>query len=445
MTDTKRTHVRHLIVAMLFAASCYSYGDRLALSVASPGMEKQFSLDDLQLGLLFSGFSWAYVLAQLPSGALLDHFGAKRVYGVSIIAWTFCAALVGCTGFLPPAWVVPAIFSLRLLSGLAQSPVFPGNGRIVAAWFPVSERGRASATFNSSQYFALVTFAPLFGWLTHAYGWQSCFWFMAVFGSVLAVLWFRSVHNVTDHPKISSTEIDHIVSGGGLLHINRLAGSTSRPITWTSIRFLLSQRMLIGIYLGQFCITTLTYFFITWFPVYLMKARHMSLLQGGLAVALPALCGSVGSLLGGTCSDLLIRSGRSLDFARKAPIIGGMLLSTTMILCSYTTSQFMVVLLMSISFFGKGFGALGWTVIADTSPRELIGINGGVFNLFGNLAGITTPLLIGLLLKKTGNYEYALLFVAGAAVMAIVSYLFVVGPIRRLELSMANTPERGSL
>ena len=74
------------------------------------------------------------------------------------------------------------IFVLRLLSGLAQSPVFPGNGRIVAAWFPTAERGRASAIFNASQYFALVVFGPLFGWLTQRYGWQSCFWFMTVFG-----------------------------------------------------------------------------------------------------------------------------------------------------------------------------------------------------------------------------------------------------------------------
>lgn len=435
MTEIRRTHVRHLIVAMLFIASCYSYGDRSALSIASADMEKQFALSSVQLGFLFSGFGWAYVLAQLPCGALLDQYGAKRIYGLSIIGWTTCAVLIGCTGYLPAAWVVPAIFSLRLLSGLSQAPVFPGNGRIVAAWFPVSERGRASATFNSSQYFALVTFAPLFSWLTHSHGWQSCFWFMGAFGYVLAFVWFRTVHDVKNHPKISRGEVEHIENGGGLLHINRLAGSATKPLTLTSLGYLLSQRMLLGIYLGQFCITTLTYFFITWFPVYLMKARHMSLLQGGFAVALPALCGSVGGLLGGTCSDLLVRRGHSLNFARKAPIIAGMLLSTTMILCSYTASQTLVVVLMSISFFGKGFGALGWTVIADTSPRELIGVNGGVFNLFGNLAGITTPLIIGLLVAKTGNYEYALLFVAAAAIGAIVSYLFVVGPIHRLEYS----------
>jgi MFS transporter, ACS family, glucarate transporter len=196
--------------------------------------------------------------------------------------------------------------------------------------------------------------------------------------------------------------------------------------------------MLIGIYIGQFCINTLTYFFITWFPVYLVQARHMSTLRGGLAAALPALCGSVGGILGGICSDKLLRMGRSLSFARKAPIIAGMLLSIIMIACNYTNVQALVMFLMSLAFFGKGFGALGWTVIADTSPKELIGLNGGLFNLFGNMAGITTPIVIGYLVKKTGSFDDALIFVGAAALLAIVSYVFIVGDIRRLEFQPAR-------
>ncbi len=210
--------------------------------------------------------------------------------------------------------------------------------------------------------------------------------------------------------------------------------SSGNPLTWAGVKQLLSQRMLVGIYLGQFCITTLTYFFLTWFPVYLVQARHMSLLQGGLAAALPALCGSVGGILGGLCSDALLRRGHSLTFARKAPIIAGMLLSVTMIACNYTNVQALVMFLMSLAFFGKGFGALGWTVIADTSPKELIGLNGGLFNLFGNTAGITTPIVIGYLVKRTGSFNDALIFVGVAALLAIFSYVVIVGEIKRLEL-----------
>lgn len=436
MTADKPTHIRYLIVAILFLASCFSYGDRVALSIAGTAMQKEFSLDPVKLGFLLSGFSWAYVAGQLPSGGLLDRFGSKRVYGISIVLWTICAFLIGFVGYVGTAYAFSAIFVLRLASGLAQSPVFPGNGRIVAAWFPTAERGGASAIFNASQYFALVVFAPLFGWLTHSFGWRSCFWFMGLFGFVLAFIWLKGVYNVKDHPLISQSEIEFIEKGGGLVNVDRVAGtkSSGTPLTWAGVWQLLGQRMLVGIYIGQFCITTLTYFFITWFPVYLVQARHLSLLRGGIAAALPALCGSVGGILGGICSDALLRRGYSLTIARKAPIIAGMLLSVTMIACNYTNVQSMVMFLMSLAFFGKGFGALGWTVIADTSPKELIGLNGGLFNLFGNTAGITTPIVIGYLVKKTGSFNDALIFVGVTALLAIFSYVVIVGEIKRLEL-----------
>jgi ACS family glucarate transporter-like MFS transporter len=424
------------VVAMIFIASCFSYGDRVALSVAGTAMQKQLALNPVRFGFLLSGFSWAYVLGQLPSGGLLDRFGSKRVYGISIFAWTICAFLIGFAGYLPTAYIFSVIFALRLLSGLAQSPVFPGNGRIVAAWFPTAERGTASAIFNSSQYFALVAFAPIFGWLTHSHGWQWTFWFMGIFGLVLVFAWSKIIYNVPDHPLISQSEIGYIERGGGLVNIDRAVGkSAGRALTWSGVAQLLQQRMLVGIYIGQFCITTLTYFFITWFPVYLVQARHMSVLKGGFAVALPALCGSVGGVLGGIWSDSLLRRGRSLTFARKLPIIAGMLLSTTMIACNYTTAQSVVLFLMSLAFFGKGVGALGWTVIADTSPKELIGLNGGLFNLFGNTAGITTPIIIGFIVQKTGSFNGALVFVGITALMAIFSYVVIVGEIKRLELN----------
>jgi ACS family glucarate transporter-like MFS transporter len=432
----KTTHIRYLIVAMLFIASCFSYGDRVALSIAGASMERELALDPAKLGWLLSGFSWSYALGQLPSGGLLDRFGSKRVYGISIVLWSLCAFLVGCTGHIAAAWAFSTIFVLRLLSGLAQTPVFPGNGRIVAAWFPTAERGGASAIFNASQYFALVAFAPLFGWLTHTYGWRSCFWFMGCFGCVLAIAWWKLVYNVTEHPMISRAEIETIERGGGLVSLDRVAGSSARanPMTWAGVRELLGQRMLVGIYLGQMCITTLTYFFLTWFPIYLVQARHMSIVKGGIAAALPALFGSIGGVLGGVSSDALLRRGASLTFARKAPIVAGMLLAVTILGCNYTNTQAVVMVLMTIAFFGKGFGALGWAVIADTSPKELIGLNGGLFNMLGNISGITTPLVIGYLVKKTGSFHDALIFVAAAPLLAIFSYVVIVGEIKRLEL-----------
>jgi ACS family glucarate transporter-like MFS transporter len=421
---------------MLFLVSTFSYGDRVVLSIAGISFAKDLHLDALKIGYLFSGFSWAYAAAQLPAGGLLDRFGSKQIYGFSILGWSLCALLVGMAGYLSAASAFIAIFALRLLSGLAQAPVFPGNGRVVAAWFPTQERGRASAIFNSSQYFSVVLFAPLMGWIAVRFGWKECFWFLAVLGSLLTVIWFRVVYEVKDHPTINQQEIDHIQGGGGLLTIagNRW-GAKGNSLTWQTVKALLGNRMLVGIYLGQFCIVTLTWFFLTWFPVYLSQARHMSIMKVGLVAALPALCGFTGGILGGTFSDRLLLDGRTLTWARKTPIVIGMSLSMLMIVCNYVNTQWLIILLMSIAFFGKGFGALGWTLISDTSPKGMIGLNGGLFNLIGNLAGISTPIIIGYLVKKTGSFNDALLFVAGVAVLAIVSYLPIAGKIRRLEHS----------
>lgn len=438
LAEGRQTRIRYFIICILFVVSCFSFADRSTLSQAATAMPKGMDLTPARLSYLLFAFGWAYALGQLPSGGLLDRFGSKRVYGIAIIGWSVCAFVTAFAGYLTASAAFTAIFILRILSGLAQSPVFPGNGRIVAAWFPTSERGRASAIFNSSQYFALPIFAPIFGWLIHTAGWQSCFWFIGALGAVLTIVWFTSIYGPKDHPRISPSEIELIESGGGLVNTDTQAGAKKNTLTWATVKMLLSYRMLVGVYIGQYCITTLTWFFLTWFPLYLSQARHMSVLKVGFAAAVPGLCGGVGGILGGVISDRLLRSGCSLSFARKLPIMAGMGLSMTIIACNYAHSQAMMLFFMSLSFFGKGVGALGWTVISDTSPKGMVGMNGALFNLFGNTAGITTPLIIGYIVEKTHSYNGALIFVGLIAFCAIVSYGPIVGEIKRIELAPAN-------
>jgi ACS family glucarate transporter-like MFS transporter len=116
--------------------------------------------------------------------------------------------------------------------------------------------------------------------------------------------------------------------------------------------------------------------------------------------------------------------------ARKTPIVCGMLLSTTMIACNYVEADWLVITVMSLAFFGKGIGALGWAVVADTSPKEAGGMSGALFNTFGNTAGITTPIVIGYILE-TGSFSGALVFVGANALVTILCYLLMVGEIKR--------------
>ena len=431
----RQTHVRYLIITILFVVSCFSFADRSALSQAVTAMPKDFNLNAQRMSYLLFAFGWAYALGQLPSGGLLDRFGSKRVYGIAIIGWSVCAFLIAFAGYPVAGAAFTVIFILRVLSGLFQSPVFPGNGRIVASWFPASERGSVSAIFNSAQYFALPIFAPIFGWLIHGYGWRSCFWFMGALGALLTVVWYTNIFGVKEHPRISQAEIETIERGGGLVNTDSAAGVKKNTLTWATVKMLLSYRMLVGVYIGQYCITTLTVFFSTWFPIYLSQGRHMSALKVGFAAAVPGLCGGFGGILGGIVSDKLLARGCSLTFSRKLPIMAGMALSMAIIACNFAASQSIMLLLMSVSFFGKGIGALGWTVISDTSPKGMVGMNGALFNLFGNTAGITTPLIIGYILGKTNSFNGALVYVGIIAFCAILSYGAIVGEIKRLDFS----------
>src|SRR3974390_2755208 len=143
----------------------------------------------------------------------------------------------------------------------------------------------------------------------------------------------------------------------------------------------------------------------------------MSVITVGLGAAVPGLCGGFGGILGGIISDRLLARGCSLSFARKLPIMAGMALSMTIVACNYASTQSVMLFFMSLAFFGKGIGALGWTVISDPSPKGMIGMNGALFNLCGNLAGVTTPLIIGYIVK-THSYDGALIFVAAIAFCA---------------------------
>lgn len=433
MQASKNTHVRYLILFLLFVVTTINYADRATIAIAGSSLQKDLGIDAVTLGFIFSAFGWAYVLGQIPGGWLLDRFGSKKVYAISIFTWSAFTLLQGFVGYLPMANAVLALFLLRFLVGAAEAPSFPGNARIVAAWFPAAERGTASAIFNSAQYFATVLFAPLMGWIVHAFGWEHVFVVMGAFGIAFSLAWIKFIHNPKEHPMISAQELDHITQGGALVDMDSAQKGRSGP-KWGYIKQLLCNRMMAGIYLGQFCINGITYFFLTWFPVYLVQERGMTILKAGFIASLPAICGFIGGVLGGVISDWLLRRGHSLTLARKLPIIGGLLLSTTIVACNYVQLEWVVVGFMALAFFGKGVGALGWAVMSDTSPKQIAGISGGLFNMFGNLASISTPIVIGYIISTTGSFKWALVYVGANALVAIFAYLVIVGPIKRVEL-----------
>ncbi|TDV72557.1 ACS family glucarate transporter-like MFS transporter [Pseudomonas sp. LP_7_YM] len=432
----RRSRYRFLILAMITIVLALSSGDRAAISVAGSDMGKELGISSVEMGYLFSAFSWAYVVFLIPSGWLTDRLGSKKTLTAAIAIWSVLTIGMGMVHFI--GMVVPLLLGLRFLLGIAESPVGPGCTRVIASWFPSSERGMAGAIFNSAQYISLAFFTPLMGWLCYRFGWEYVFIIMGLIGLCIAGIWWKVYYLPVKHPKMNAAELEYIRAGEGLVD---LEGRKTDPVATGSglsslaeVALLFKSRMLAGMFLSQYCVSAITWFYVTWFPIYLVKERGFDILQAGLVASIPALCGLIGAVSSGFFSDYLVRRTQSLSIARKTPIIAGVLLSSTMILCNYVDSQVLVIAVMSLAFFGKGFGNLGFSVVADTAPREMVGMTGGVFNAMGNIAGIVTPVVIGYLLHSSGSFNSALIYVGAHGLLAAFSYLFIVGKIQRLHL-----------
>ncbi len=429
----KTGRVRWTVLAMLFAVTVVNYADRATLGAAAPLLTDELKIDKLELGIVFSAWGWAYVIAQMPGGWLLDRFGTRRVYFWAIALWSAFTAAQGAVVWLSGTLAIAVLFVLRFFVGMAEGPSFPGNARTVAAWFPAKERGTASAIFNAAQYFAIVLFGPIMAWIATGFGWPWLFVFMGVLGVALACSWLLTVHDPRDHPRLGAAEMDYITQGGAML-----AGPAPAPGTSLSARaqlkVLLTTPSLIGLYLSQYFINTLTFFFTTFMTLYLVEERGLSIVKAGLFVTIPALCGFAGGILGGLFSDYLLRRGFSLTAARKIPITIGMVSAVTILGCVWAESNTAILMFMSFAFFGKGLGSLGWAVMSDVAPRECAGLSGGIFNMCGNMSSIVTPILIGWILKETASYDLVLSLVGLSALAAALCYLVLVGRIERVEL-----------
>ncbi|ECT8883986.1 MFS transporter [Salmonella enterica] len=430
-TIIKRTKVRHTILIFLFLATVFNYADRATLSVVAPIMSKELGFDPEAMGLAFSSFGIAYVIMQLPGGWLLDRYGSRLVYGCALIGWSLVTMFQGTIYLYGNPLIVLVI--LRLLMGAIEAPAFPANSRLSVQWFPNNERGFVTSVYQAAQYISLGIITPLMTIILHNLSWHFVFYYIGAIGVMLGIFWLMKVKDPMHHPKVNQAEIDYIRSGGGEPSL----GCKKEPqkITFAQIKTVCVNRMMIGVYIGQFCVTSITWFFLTWFPTYLYQAKGMSILKVGFVASIPAIAGFIGGLLSGVFSDWLLKRGYSLTVARKLPVICGMLLSCVIVIANYTSSEFVVIAAMSLAFFAKGFGNLGWCVLSDTSPKEVLGIAGGVFNMCGNMASIVTPLVIGVILANTQSFDFAILYVGSMGLIGLISYLFIVGPLDRITLT----------
>jgi len=432
---TRRIPTRFVVLGLIFLMSVVNYADRSSLSITGSSVRHELGFSAVQLGYIFSAFSWAYVVAQLPGGMLLDRFGSRRIYAGSLALWTLVTAATSLVGLITTRVLVALVlvFALRLLLGVFESPAFPANARVATVWFPTAERGMATAVFNAAQYFATVLFAPVMAWVTHEYGWRWVFVLLGACGLALVFVWWGWMQPPRTHRRVTPGELETMIEGGALVDMDSEAVTAERArIDRRTLARVFGSRPLWGVYVFQYAVNALTYFFITWFPIYLTQARHISLVHAGFLAALPALAAFVGGLFGGFASDAMLRQGISLTVARKAPAAIGMLLATIIALADFTDSTTVIIVIMTAAFFGKGMGALGWAITTDIAPPQAASFVGSAMNGLGNIAGIVTPIVIGYLVEQTGSFDLALWFVAAHGILALAALLGM-GPIRRVQ------------
>ncbi|QKF51233.1 D-galactonate transporter [Pseudomonas graminis] len=418
------THRRWFMLSLLLIATIINYVDRVNISIAAPFMAKDLGLDKVEMGLIFSAFAWTYAFALVPAGFIADRFGSRFTYGASLISWsavTVCQGMAG--GFA-------SLFGLRLAIGAMEAPAFPANSRAVTVWFPARERGMASSIYVCGQYLGTALFTGLLLWLATTYDWRHVFYSTGVIGIVFGIAWLYLYRDPMNCKKVSKEELAYIEDGGGLVK----SSQERNKFKWAQIAELLKYRQVWAICLGKFASTSALYFFLTWFPTYLIEERHLTMVKVGIFAVLPFIGATVGVLLAGFIADWMIRRGYSLSFSRKLPLVVGSALGMSIMLVNFTDSNEVCIALLTIAFFAQGIASSSWAAVSEIAPKELIGLTGGITSLAANIGGIVTPIVIGQILHVTGNFAWAFWFIGGVACIGTLSYSLLLGRIYRIEL-----------
>jgi ACS family D-galactonate transporter-like MFS transporter len=422
----KPSNRRYLVMLMIFVSVVITFLDRSNISITAPAMRTELGLDTVHMGWILSAFGWTYAFCQIPGGWLVDRVGPRIFYPAILILWSVATACLGlAAGFV-------SLFFLRLLIGMLEAPSYSINNMVVSSWFPDRERAGAIGFYTSGQFIGLAFLTPLLLMLQADYGWRAVFFTTGVGGLVWGIFWLIA-YRTPRQSRANAAEIAYLEQGGALVDLGSAQARKSRqPLSWADLGTVFKYRKLWGVYIGQFAVTSCQWFFLTWFPTYLIEFRHLSFVKSGFYASVPFLAACAGVLVSGLISDRLLRGGISLGTARKAPIIFGLLLSSSIVGANFVDMPELVIFFMALAFFGNGVASIGWSLISSVAPRRLVGLTGGTFNFISNLSGITTPLVIGYL-AEGGNFAPGLTYIAVVAVIGALAYILMIGKLERVE------------
>ncbi len=393
---------RWRIVALLFFATTINYIDRQVIGILKPFIEKDLGWSEADYGYIVTAFQIAYAIGLLVSGRFLDKFGTRIGYLWAIVIWSFAgmahAAARGVVSFA----------SARFALGLGESANFPAAVKSVAEWFPKKERAFATGLFNSGSTVGAIIAPVIVSGISVSFGWQWAFIITGALGFLWIAFWLASYKVPEKHPGVSEKELQHILQ-------DRQETDTTLSIKWTD---LFKYRQTAAICTTRFISDWVWWFFLFWTPDFLSKTHGINLKEVVLPLIIIYSVSSVGGIGGGWISSKLIRTGKSIDFARKTTILICALTVLPVMLVSQVTNIWLAVMLISLAAAGhQGWASNIFTIVSDIYPKQAVGSMTGLSGFAGAIGGALSASFVGLILEGPGSYF--LIFLVASTVYLI--------------------------
>ena len=400
MSSSVPTRARFTLLRFAFALSVLTFLDRVCIASAASSIRDELHLTAIQMGWVFSAFTLAYAIFEIPSGRLGDTIGPRKVLTRIVLWWSVFTAATGL------AWNFAALLACRFLFGAGEAGAFPNTSRSFSQWFPVRERGRAHGVIFMGTRLGGALAPPLAVALITAAGWRRSFWIFGSLGLFWAAGWWKWFRDdPAQHPSVNRFELEVIQQDGGV--------SRGHKLEW---RCLLNVNLLF-ICLMYFSFGYGLYFYLTWLPTYLREARGFSASQAALLAGLVLLSGAAASMLGGLWTDRWVRRyglkiGRSAVAAIALPS-SGLVLTAAALTGNSISSALLIALAAGIADLSI---SAAWAICLDVG-RDSAGTITACMNTFGNLGGAIGPLVMGYAVQWIGSWRVPLLITAAVYVL----------------------------
>lgn len=410
---TEPTRGRFTLLRFALALSVITYLDRVAIASAATAIRGELGLSAVQMGWVFSAFTFAYAAFEIPSGWWGDVVGPRRVLARIVTWWS---AFTMATGL---AWNFGSLVTARLMFGIGEAGAFPNISRAFARWFPAREKGHAHGVVFMGTRLGGALAPPLIVLLMSWVGWRGAFFICGLFGIVWCAVWLRWFRDdPSEHASVNAEELVIIREG--------LEARPQVRLPWSA----LLSRNLLAICMMYFCMAYTLYFNLTWLPTYLREARGFSVSQAGWLAGLILLTGALGSFLGGKLTDHLVKT-RGLKVGRRIGAVTLPVAACILVTAAYTENPLIASALLALTL---GIADLNvsscWSMCHDVGG-DSAGTVSGAMNTFGNIGGAISPLVVGYAVQWWSSWTVPFLVTAVVYVMGGLLTLLI-DPTRRL-------------